>query len=76
MFRVLLNLGRNAAEALTGTEDGRITVSAERRAGFADIRIRDNGPGVPEKAVGGLFQAFGGSSRAGGTGSAWPLPGI
>ena len=68
VFRVLLNLGRNAAEALTGAGDGRITVSAARGAGVADIRIRNIGPGVPAESVTGLFQAFSGSSRSGGTG--------
>ncbi len=68
IFRVLLNLARNAAEILTGTEGGRITLSAKRSAGFIDIRIHDNGPGVPEESVDGLFEAFSGSSRTGGTG--------
>ena len=68
IFRVLLNLGRNAAEALTGAHGGHITVSAARGGGLVDIRIRDNGAGVPAESVAGLFQAFSGSSRSGGTG--------
>ena len=68
IFRVILNLGRNAADALSTTQDGLITVQADRDNGFTEIRIVDNGPGVPDEAQAALFEAFSGSSGSGGTG--------
>jgi signal transduction histidine kinase len=43
-------------------------VSAARNDSGVTIDVRDNGPGVPEKARAHLFQAFQGSARKGGTG--------
>ncbi|MCP8896377.1 HAMP domain-containing histidine kinase [Shinella daejeonensis] len=71
LFRVVHNLCRNAAEALSQpVEVGsrRILVSAIRTGGVVTIAIEDNGPGMPEKARENLFSAFRGSVRAGGTG--------
>ncbi len=64
IFRILLNLCRNAAEAgATG-----IAVSARSVPDGAEIDIRDNGPGLPPRAQEMLFRPFEGSARAGGTG--------
>ena len=56
--QVIVNLVRNAAEALTdaGRYDGKVVIEAERDAvGFVVIRVRDNGPGfdpdLAERAV-------------------------
>ncbi len=71
LFRVLTNLVRNSAQALEAQEPKRagvITVSAVRREGATEIRIADDGPGVPPRAREHLFQAFQGSVRKGGTG--------
>ena len=80
LFRVLMNLCRNAAEALENVPSGdgaaagdftkpaNITVAGWREGSTVSIEIRDNGPGVPEKAREHLFQAFQGSVRPGGTG--------
>ncbi|SON54059.1 Nitrogen regulation protein NR(II) [Hartmannibacter diazotrophicus] len=72
MFRVLVNLVRNAAQALEGPADAslvsRITLSAERVGSVVRIRVADTGPGLPEKARESLFKAFQGSMRRGGTG--------
>jgi signal transduction histidine kinase len=65
MFRVLLNLGRNAAEA--GAMTVRIT-TAFRGAERLAIDVIDDGPGLPPKAKEKLFTPFAGSARAGGTG--------
>ena len=73
MFRILSNLGRNAAQALeaqyrdTGNA-GVISISARRNDRSVVIEMRDDGPGVPMKAREHLFQAFQGSARKGGTG--------
>ena len=73
MFRVLLNLCRNAAEALEGARDGinrqpRVRLSAHREDGNVLIRVADNGPGLPPAARERLFEPFRGSVRAGGSG--------
>ena len=72
--RVLLNLCRNAVQAL---EDAgglsalvrRITVGAENAGvGAVLVFVEDTGPGLPERARQNLFSAFRGSARTGGTG--------
>lgn len=68
MFRALLNLIRNAVEALEGRDDGQITVSILREAGRIAIDIADNGPGLPPGARDKLFQPFALVAKAGGTG--------
>ena len=72
LFRVLLNLCRNAAQAMEGNADPaivcRLTVLAAHEGAAVRISIDDTGPGVPEKAKAHLFQAFQGSVRPGGTG--------
>ncbi|WP_063776672.1 sensor histidine kinase [Microvirga massiliensis] len=70
--RVLLNLGRNAIQALSqaGATDGppRLRVSAERSGSVVTVTVEDNGPGVPERARANLFTAIRGASRNGGAG--------
>jgi signal transduction histidine kinase len=43
-------------------------VSAEAENGETAIEIRDDGPGLPPKALANLFLPFAGSARPGGTG--------
>ncbi len=66
LYRVLLNLCRNAAEALK--DNGNISIEASRINGAALIRICDDGPGIPDKALRHLFEPFAGSAKSGGTG--------
>jgi signal transduction histidine kinase len=70
MYRVIGNLLRNASQALqaAATPDPLITVSAAREGERIVIRVRDNGPGVPARARIALFEAFTGSTTAGGAG--------
>lgn len=70
LFRVLTNLARNAVQALETLEasNGLLEIAAHRSGKVVTIILRDNGPGVPDKARAHLFQAFQGSSRKGGTG--------
>jgi signal transduction histidine kinase len=72
LYRVLSNLCRNALQALEqqdgGHHGGHIRVTGKRNGDRVTIDVRDNGPGVPEKARAHLFQAFQGSARQGGTG--------
>lgn len=66
-FRMILNLLRNAAEALAAA-GGDISVAAERADGAVTVDVRDTGPGIPDVLKERLFQPFSGSTRAGGSG--------
>src|SRR5262245_48249887 len=70
LFRVLTNLCRNALQAIEQLDltKGQIDVAGRRNGRRVVILVRDDGPGVPEKARIHLFQAFQGSARKGGTG--------
>ncbi|MEX0853747.1 MAG: HAMP domain-containing sensor histidine kinase, partial [Bauldia sp.] len=72
LFRVLVNLCRNAIQALD-TDLGpavvrRLAISATREGKSVSITVADTGPGVPGKARAQLFRAFSGAARPGGTG--------
>jgi signal transduction histidine kinase len=72
LHRVLMNLGRNAAEAVAKT-GGLIAITAWQREGRTVIEMADTGPGIPEGAQTHLFEAFSGSARPGGTGLGLPI---
>jgi two-component system sensor kinase FixL len=57
--QVLLNLMRNAAEAMAGTERRELTVStAAPKDGMTEISVADTGPGIPEEIAEQLFRPF------------------
>nr|WP_249815651.1 MULTISPECIES: HAMP domain-containing sensor histidine kinase [unclassified Bradyrhizobium] len=75
LFRVLLNLVRNAAQALeshsSGGGDGgvrQIRITGKREGAVAILEVSDTGPGVPQKTREHLFEAFQTSGRPGGSG--------
>ncbi|NWH07482.1 MAG: HAMP domain-containing histidine kinase [Alphaproteobacteria bacterium] len=68
LFRILMNLTRNAVEAMASSPASRLTIRAHKADAIVMIDIEDNGPGIPKRALERLFQAFSGSARAGGTG--------
>jgi len=69
LFRILLNLTRNAAQVLAeNATGGDIRIAARREADRVHVDIVDTGPGLPEKARAHLFEPFAGGVRAGGTG--------
>ena len=73
LFRVLLNLTRNAMQALESRDSrdpGRdqIRITGRREGAVVVIEVSDTGPGFSEKARAHLFEAFQGSTRTGGTG--------
>lgn len=69
LFRVLLNLARNAGEAISATGGaGTVTLSAEETEEAWLIRVADTGPGLPPKAREHLFMPFQGGARKGGSG--------
>jgi signal transduction histidine kinase len=73
LFRILLNLARNAAQALDGrserdAERDQIRISGRREGAVVVIEVADTGPGFSPQARAHLFEAFQGSTRTGGTG--------
>jgi signal transduction histidine kinase len=73
LFRILLNLVRNAAQALESQPQGdaatrQIRITGRREGAVAIIEVSDTGPGVPQQARNHLFEAFQGSARPGGSG--------
>ena len=73
LFRVLLNLVRNAAQALEGRPRSdaatqQIRITGRREGTVAIVEVSDTGPGVPVKARDHLFEAFQTSGRTGGSG--------
>jgi signal transduction histidine kinase len=73
LFRVLLNLVRNAAQALESRPTGdagslQVRITGRREGSVAIIEVSDTGPGVPARAREHLFEAFQTSGRPGGSG--------
>jgi signal transduction histidine kinase len=56
--QVLINLVRNAMEAIYGQEDGQIRLLAERNKDAVRIKVSDNGPGIPESIIDQVFIPF------------------
>jgi signal transduction histidine kinase len=73
LFRILLNLARNAMQALDSratNDPGRdqIRITGRREGAVVVIEVSDTGPGISEKARDHLFEAFQSSTRTGGSG--------
>lgn len=70
LIRVLLNLLKNAAEALEASRmpGAEILLSAERDGPDIVFRVTDNGPGIPPAVMENLFRPFFTSGKAHGTG--------
>jgi len=72
LHRILVNLMRNARQAIESDpareKKGRITVRAEARDDGVFVRITDDGPGIPERLAGRLFEAFVSGRASEGTG--------
>jgi signal transduction histidine kinase len=73
LLRVLLNLARNAVQALetrTPNDPARdqVRITGRREGAIVVIEVSDTGPGFPAKAREHLFEPFQSSARSGGTG--------
>jgi signal transduction histidine kinase len=69
LFRILANLVRNARNALEASgRDGAVTVSSRVEGADLHIDVADDGPGLPEKALENLYQAFRGGATPRGSG--------
>ncbi|MBB3773300.1 signal transduction histidine kinase [Angulomicrobium tetraedrale] len=78
LFRVLLNLCRNAMEALSARAPNdaardQIRITGRREGAIAILEVADTGPGVPERSRAHLFEPFQSSARRGGTGLGLPI---
>jgi two-component system sensor kinase FixL len=64
--QVLVNLIRNAVEAMLNSERPRLLhIGADARDGMALVRVIDNGPGVAEEGASSLFSPFISTKRDG-----------
>ena len=69
MYRVISNLCRNARQALEGAHrTGTINLAGGEDLTNWWIKIEDNGPGLPKRALESLFTAFQGGTTKGGSG--------
>jgi len=64
--RVIDNILTNAYEALSPGE--RVTIEVSQRDELIEIKISDNGPGIPESLLENIFQPFFTHGKSGGTG--------
>jgi len=56
--QVLINLIRNAIDALTDTPDGIIKLSARTTNNLLEIDVKDNGTGIPDEIMDNVFIPF------------------
>jgi signal transduction histidine kinase len=73
LFRILLNLSRNAVQALESRDardPGRdqVRITGRREGAVVEIEVSDTGPGIAESARVHLFEPFKSSTRTGGSG--------
>lgn len=69
LLRVLMNLTRNALQAIdVRGEGGTLSLNAERSGTGTTITLSDTGPGLPPAAQTHLFEAFNGSTKSDGSG--------
>ena len=73
LFRILMNVARNAFQALEARVPNdpardHIRITGRREGAVAVVEVSDTGPGFSQKARTHLFEAFQGSTRTGGSG--------
>lgn len=69
LFRILMNVSRNAVQAFGQVKHpGQIIVAARRRDNVIEIDVSDNAGGVPKSLQPTLFEPFATSSHTDGTG--------
>lgn len=54
----LINILKNGMEALTATSSPAITIYLRSIKGYAEIKVSDNGPGIPEEIIENIFVPF------------------
>jgi len=72
LHRIITNIVRNAAKAITsrpaGSDAGLVTAEARFAGANVILKISDNGPGIPKSVLAKLFQPFSKAGSDGGTG--------
>lgn len=63
--QIVVNIVRNAFEALKDSPNPEVRISAREEKGSLLVNVEDNGPGIPADAVPNLFKAFSTSKRSG-----------
>ncbi|MCZ0734614.1 two-component system sensor histidine kinase NtrB [Phreatobacter sp. AB_2022a] len=63
--QIVVNLMRNALEAVRGGGQERIWIETQAKDGTIRFSVRDSGPGVPPEAMPHLFRAFASTKRTG-----------
>ncbi|MEM1286977.1 MAG: PAS domain S-box protein [Pseudomonadota bacterium] len=63
--QILVNLLRNAFEAVRGSSSPRVDITAREDANNVTIYVKDSGPGIPAEVHQRLFKAFSTSKRTG-----------
>jgi two-component system sensor kinase FixL len=56
--QVLINLLRNAIEAMADSSPRHLSISVRAADGLAEVQVADSGPGIPEERRGTLFEPF------------------
>ena len=56
--QVLINLLRNALDAVEGTQQPRVSIVLSREGSDGVARISDSGPGIPQEVAAHLFEPF------------------
>ena len=56
--QVIVNLLRNAQQALSGLENGNIRLSVSKNGEYTNIVVEDNGTGIPEEYTNQIFIPF------------------
>jgi signal transduction histidine kinase len=78
MLRVLINLVRNAIQALETRKPNdptrdQVRITGRREGAVVVLEVSDTGPGLTTRVREHLFEAFQGSTRSGGTGLGLPI---
>ena len=63
--QVMVNLVRNAIQAVKGVDAAEIVIMAQDLDDKVEIVVEDNGPGIPAASLPGLFKAFAAGGRNG-----------
>ena len=58
LHQVLVNLIENALHAVRATSEPRVRVAVAEVGGWVEVRVADNGPGVPAEVADKIFEPF------------------
>ena len=72
IHRALLNVVTNAVDAVADAADPRVVVTLAAADGFAEVRVADNGPGLPAELLEEVFKPFVSTKGSRGTGLGLP----